>query len=345
MKTLKELQKFAEELSSADRIICDALADGTYRLGELKFSELVSGMLRSVFNDMVGHQETIDLSIFDGFDPQDYLRVYAGEDEGFPEVVSSLFDTERSREALKLMETERYRLYEELIKKVKSSLVFCAYTLASRRDRLRIAEKKEEAKMLIFDMLGDKTEKYPEGDVILTGFALMGFLPTNSFEHTEIIFNKNRYRAYESKLILEIPYAEFLANLLEGKIERDHLGFLGILTEEDARYVMESLKGIEDEELREDLKRYIKDWRFYRFTDFGISICYAQGALYTKENADTALDYLKRLEPKTKLENLLAGRAWENLGRNLEDRSFLKIASDHYQKAGNIVKAMECEVL
>lgn len=349
MKTLKELQTFAEELSSADKVLCDAVADGTYRLGEVKFSEPVDKMLRSVFQDLIGHQEAIDLSIFEGEDPEQYLRMHAGEEEGYPEVLETLFDPSVSkkekRKAWKFMDTEGYKLYEKLLKQVKSSLVFCAYTLASRRDRLRIREKKEEAKVLVEDLLGYSVDNHPSReDAILTGLTLMGFVPTEAFEHVEIIFKKDRYRAYESKLILEVPYSEFLANLFEGDMKEDYFGLFGILTEEDAKEALQNMH-VPDEELRKELVELIKSWDFYRFTDFGISIAYAQGTFYKQENYEKALEYLKRLEPKTKLEHLLTGRAWENLGRNLQDRSFLKTASHYYQRAENIVKALECEAL
>ena len=349
MKNLKELIRFAEELSSADKILCDAVAEGTYRLGG-DFSEPVKSMLRYALNDLTGWQEDFDLSIFDGLDPETYLLNVACEEDGYPELRSSLFDASVSKKEkvkiLRRMEEADYRLYEETLKKIRSSLLFNYYTFASRRDKNRVLDGKDTAKALVEDLVSaDILAKHSEEEIVQWGLIFLNRLPREVYLYAEGIFNINRYRAYESKLILEIPYTEYLAILLEGKIDQEYFGLLGIVSEEQAQEALRTMQHIDDEELYRDIYNFILNWKFYKLSDYGIGIYYSQSVLYRKENYKIALDHLNSLAPQTKLENLLTGRAWENLGRNMEDRQFLRKASEYYQKAGNLVKALECEVL
>ena len=338
MKTLKELIRFAEELSSADKILCDAVAEGTYRLGG-DFSEPVKSMLRYALNDLTGWQEDFDLSIFDGFDPEIYLLNVACE-----EFDGSVSKKEKAK-ILRRMQEADYRLYEETLKKIRSSLLFNYYTFASRRDKNRVLDGKDTAKAFVESLVpADILAKYPEEEIVKWGLIFLNLLPSEVYSYAEDIFNINRYRAYESKLILEIPYTEYLAILLEGKIDQEYFGLLGIVSEEQAQEALRTMR-IEDEKLYKDIYNFILNWKFYRLSDYGIGVYYSQSVLYRKENYKIALDHLNSLAPQTKLENLLTGRAWENLGRNMEDRQFLRKASEYYQKAGNLVKALECEVL
>lgn len=339
MKTLKELIRFAEELSSADKILCDAVAEGTYRLGG-DFSEPVKSMLRYVFNDLIGHQEKIDLSMFEGLDPQEYLSA----------LFMDLIENKGSgRDFWELREDEEVKRFAELSAEIEKSLVFQYFTVASRRDEERLRLATEKGKEVVSAILSDVSSNVEEEEIKTIGLGFIGYDPLifNFAEQFYSIFAIRKYRPYESKLIVEIPYCEFIAVLKRGKFVEDYFNPFGIENDEDARKAIKELEKQKDlpREIIQHLSERLLNWRWYKISSYGLAIFYSQAVVYNRDAFDNALDILKRLNPEKKVEHLVVARVWENLGRNMEDRQFLRKASEYYQKAGNLVKALECEVL
>jgi len=322
MKTLKELQRFAEELSSADRLLCDNIAEGTYRLGNLSFSEPVLSMVRSVLNDLMGHQENPDLSMFEGEDPYKYMVMNAGEEEEFKKLIEDNPE--------KILTHPDAKEYARLMRKIHNSLTFAYFTLASRRD------KKEETPL-------DLNDTYELLDYLAFGYDPVMGMGYNYYE----MFSRDRYRPYESKLIVEIPYCEFLAHFKKGRYEEDYFSPFGLNSKERAEEFIKAINSEKDlpEKVKQDLLEKAIHWEFYKISSYGVAIFYSQAILYNEDAYKPALKEIEKLKPQSKVEHLLLARALENLGRNLKDRSFLREASKHYQKAGNFVKALECEVL
>ncbi|SNZ15616.1 hypothetical protein [Hydrogenobacter hydrogenophilus] len=324
MKTLKELQRFAEELSSADRLLCDAIAEGTYRLGKLSFSEPVLSMVRSVLNDLMGHQESPDLTMFEGEDPYKYMVMNAGEEEEFKKLMEDNPEV--------VLTNPDFKEYGRLIRKIHNSLTFAYFTLASRRD------KKEERTL-------DLNDKYELLDYLAFGYdpvMTMGM----GYGYYEM-FARDRYRPYESKLIVEIPYCEFLAHFKQGRYEEDYFSPFGLSSKERSEEFIKAINSQKDlpEKVKQDLMEKAIYWEFYKISPYGVAIFYSQGVLYNEDAYKPALKEIDRLKPQNKVEHLLLARALENLGRNLKERTFLREASKHYQIAGNFVKALECEVI
>ncbi len=351
MERLEEVKTLLAELKALEGVLLSTIAEGSYRLQGLTGDGLARKMARFVLFDLTGHQEKPDLYEFYGKDPELYLTFRAFEKE-MEEILEELLaggNTLSKKEIFKAYMShpkakEIYKVRDE----IRRNFIFLYYSFASRRDEERIKELAEETLDKACDMLGEKMRQIsvPIEDL----FNLFGLSVMNNLGKPVELFLKDVPYAYERKLLIELPYAEFVANVKKGEYDPDWFYVFGVQTDEMAEKHVEFFKkvlkenGYPEEEIRETVEVF-ENYRWYSISDYGHAVFFSEGVRYKKENEDRAVEVLDRLSPQIKVEHLLMARAYENLARNTEKSEYLKKAKEHYELGGNFVKALECEVL
>lgn len=341
MKSIKELEILSAELETADREFIASVCAGNYR--PIRKEGLVEQLVRFVFNDLTGYQEEVDLSFWDEFDPMEYLNAFAGEEDGYRDLVDEVLEEAFEVQSVKPIKEKLWKnpLHKKVVSlknKIEGSFLFCYYTLASRRSQERIEKKKQEAKEFLGISISDENRL----------LDIMGLVPHAFNMAILTMFNSEVPYARERKLLLEIPLGEFLANLHKGEVIEDHLVLFGIENDDQAREAYEQLKDFDDR-----LAKAVLNYKWYSFDDYGLAIYFSQSTRYSevpnmpysKATHDMALATIKSLKPKQPIEFLVLARAMENLGRNTGNPQYLKEAGKLYEKAGNFLKAMECQVV
>lgn len=351
MERLEEVKTLLAELKALEGVLLSTIAEGSYRLQGLTGDGLATKMARFVLFDLTGHQEKPDLYEFYGKDPEFYLTFRAfqkEQEEVLEELLSGGNKLSKPELLKKFIAHPKMREIAQVQKELQKNFIFSYYSFASKRDAERARELAEDVMDKACDMLGEEIRQMsvPIEDL----FNLFGLSVMNNLGKPVELFLKDVPYAYERKLLIELPYAEFVATVKKGEYDPEWFFVFDVQTDEMAQKHIEFFKkvlkenGYPEEEIRKTVEVF-ENYRWYSISDYGHAVFFSEGVRYKKENEDRAVEVLDRLSPQIKVEHLLMARAYENLARNTEKSEYLKKAKEHYELSGNFVKALECEVL